>query len=349
MTKALVDFHLKKLIKDKVFDSNIDLIKYVQPASIDLPVGNVAYLVKEKFLPFSKDVKTLVDKLMIEKIDLIEGGILFKGQTYLIPIAQINLPNNLYCKISPKSSIGRVDLMVRSVFDHLGLYDSILEGGCGKLWLEISPQSFNIKVRSGIALSQLRVFEKSLEDCDFSSDKFIFDENKKEIEHKFFDKNKFFLSLNVKENPLFGYEAKQTNDIIDLNQIKKYDWNNFFRKIELFKDDKFTLEKDKFYILATKENIRIPVKYSVEMIPFSHLIGELRAHYAGFFDPGFGGEFGATGVLEIRTHETLTIYDGQPICLMEVFENKEIPNQVYGESENNYHMQKGPKLAKYFK
>lgn len=115
-----------------------------------------------------------------------------------------------------------------------------------------------------------------------------------------------------------------------------------------------TLEKDKFYILCTKEKVSIPTFLSAEMIPFSHNIGELRAHYAGFFDPGFGygvnGEVhGTVGVLEVRPHETITVYDGQPICLMDFYKNSKIPEKPYGTANNNYQNQQGPKLAKFFK
>lgn len=88
-------------------------------------------------------------------------------------------------------------------------------------------------------------------------------------------------------------------------------------------------------------------------MPFSHHVGELRAHYAGFFDPGFGfgthGDLrGAIGVLEVRPHETINIYHGQPICLMEFFRNASVPMRPYGSVGNNYQGQQGPKLAKYF-
>ncbi len=351
MGLAIVDLELKKFIKNNVFKhlSNIDLNNYVQPVSIDLPVGDVAYLVKQKFLPFSRDVEYIKNKLCLDKLDLTgDGVILFKGQTYLIPILDVNLPDNLSVRVSPKSSIGRIDLMVRSVFDNLGLYDTIFSNSIGKLWLEVSPQSFNVRIKSGIAISQLRVFEKSEEKLEFEDENFLFDSKKKSLDYQVFDKNKLFLSLAVPSKSLIGYVARDTNAVIDMSKFDHIS-ENFFTPINTKEQGKITLEDNKFYILYTKENIRVPMTHSVEMIPFSHHVGELRAHYAGFFDPGFGGEFGATGVLEIRPHETLTVYDGQPICLIEINKNKEIPTVSYGENGSNYQGQIGPKLAKYFK
>ena len=163
------------------------------------------------------------------------------------------------------------------------------------------------------------------------------------------------LSLSIPSNSkeLAGYEAKHTNEVVDLSRIGKHERDDFFRPIRCDGKGRLTLEKDRFYILATKEHISVPLEISGEMIPFSHLVGELRAHYAGFFDPGFG--YGAEGerkgtvaVLEVRPHETITIYDGQPICLMEFFKNTARPAKPYGYSGNNYAEQCGPKLAKYF-
>ena len=48
------------------------------------------------------------------------------------------------------------------------------------------------------------------------------------------------------------------------------------------------LAPGEFYILASKESVRVPPHYAAEMVPFDPSIGEYRIHYAGFFDPGFG-------------------------------------------------------------
>lgn len=69
-------------------------IAHVQPASIDIPVGSVCYLIKEKVLPFGRSVRDLLsDNLMLEKklIDSEEGVVLLKGQTYLIKCGVVEL------------------------------------------------------------------------------------------------------------------------------------------------------------------------------------------------------------------------------------------------------------------
>lgn len=352
MSKTLIDKHLKELVADGTIKSmnGCDLYEYIQPTSIDIPLCDKAYLVKQKFLPFSKEIKEIAKDMILEEIDLKEGAVLFKGQTYLIPCMNISLPDNLSIRVSPKSSIGRIDLLTRTIFDNSGLYDTVEAGSNGELWIEVSPQSFNVKITEGLSLTQLRVFsEGEGEDIDFESEKLLFTEEGSHLPNKIFRKNKLILNLSVKSNSLVGYEAIHTNEIIDMSKIGEHNWNKFFREIRLNGDNAFTLEKDKFYIVITKEKIRVPKEYSMEMVPFFHLVGELRAHYAGFFDPGWGQENGAIAVLEIRPHETLTVYDGQPICLVEYFKNKEAPKTLYGNAGNNYHLQTGPRLAKYFK
>ncbi|KAJ1493681.1 2'-deoxycytidine 5'-triphosphate deaminase-domain-containing protein, partial [Baffinella frigidus] len=160
---ALVDDHLHRLIKQGVFTlsaPSLDLAKYVQPASIDLPVHGPAYLVKEKVLPFKKKVRELLAGLILEEKPLSgDGAVLLKGQTYLVYWGRIVLPKGSRGCLSPKSSIGRIDMMVRGVVDGCGLYDIVPGDGVAReLWLEISPQSFNVRLKDSIAVTQLMVF-----------------------------------------------------------------------------------------------------------------------------------------------------------------------------------------------
>lgn len=355
MSRALIDKDLRNLVKkgDIRTISGCMLDDYIQPTSIDIPVCDTAYLVKHKFLPFSKKVKDIVDDITLEKISLKDGAILFKGQTYLIPCMKLDLEDNISVKISPKSSIGRIDLLTRAIFDCSGLYDYVAPGSKGQLWIEVSPQSFNVRIKEHLSLNQLRLFKDSnpeeIKSIDFEKTGFLFDDKGNILHNQKHDRNRLILNLSVNPRSLFGYEALPTNEVIDLSKPGKHPWQKFFREIRLSEENNYTLEKDRFYIVTTKENIRVPPEYSMEMVPFFHMVGELRAHYAGFFDPGWGAEKGAAGVLEIRPHETLTVYDGQPICLVEYFENDSIPQKLYGFSGNNYHLQQGPKLAKYFR
>ena len=45
---------------------------------------------------------------------------------------------------------------------------------------------------------------------------------------------------------------------------------------------------ERFYLLMSNEAVSIPPNLAAEMTAYDPTSGELRTHYAGFFDPGFG-------------------------------------------------------------
>ena len=114
------------------------------------------------------------------------------------------------------------------------------------------------------------------------------------------------------------------------------------------------LSPDAFYILASKEYVSVPSNYAAEMRAYDTKVGEFRAHYAGFFDPGFGltdlGASSTRAVLEVRSHDVpFLIEQGQTVCRLIYEPMANIPNFLYGEagSSSNYQAQ-GLKLAKHF-
>lgn len=383
---VLVDFELENLLETKqiVLDyiedefceqcqhtsdnTSVTLVdgykQFIQPASIDIPVGSICYLLKDRFLPNKTKVEDLVDLMYLEKIDFSKAScLLLKGQTYLFPCAKINLKRIMRGILSPKSSIGRIDVMVRGIIDYCGLYDVV--DGNGQLWLEVTPRSFNIKIRPGTPISQLMIFDRYVTTIHHTYEGIVVYDLGQSPIRPLIHRGELVLSLNLNYSSdnlssvckRVGFKALSMSSIIDLNETKKYSPKDFFTEVYSTPTEigemSITLEKDQFYIFATKERIRIPTFLSAEMVPFSHHVGELRAHYAGFFDPGFGfgekGEVnGTVGVLEIRPHETITIYDGQPICLMRFYKNTFVPTKPYGAANNHYQFQKGPKLAKFF-
>lgn len=295
---ALVDTELRKLVANDafVFDFSSDLNQYVQPASIDLPLPKKAWLVKEKVLPFQKCVRDLLDNLALDECSLEgDGAMLLRGQTYLVHCGRVTLPATHRGLLSPKSSIGRVDLMVRGVVDQCGLYDIVDGGEERELWLEISPQSFNVRVKAGIALTQLMVFAESSSVSDESVNPpplcaprpLVFNDIGEPLPLRLY-KEMLILSLRVpagesgasgqdrhrrsqapprlnaadqsgrrvslgSSDLLAGYEAVTTNEVIDLSRVDAHDPSTFFRPVYAEPGaGKMTLEKDRFYILATK-------------------------------------------------------------------------------------------------
>ena len=355
--KTLVDRSLRQIIDDGIIkhtSADATLHEYIQPASIDLPIGDNIYHVKQKFLPFQRTAWYIAEKLAVQTFTTDNDVILYKWQTYVIPCLDVQFPDHLSWKISPKSSIGRIDVLVRAIVDNTWLYDSVLPGTKWQVWLEVTPQSFNIAVKKWVALSQLMVCDRSDQQPPLSREalepeSFLFSSDKETItSQRYEDTMMVWVEL---ESDIIGYKAIYTNRVINLSNIWWHESRHFFAPVYKHRGSdhhKMTLEAGRFYILMTKEHIRIPPQYSVELAPFSHLMGELRVHYAWFFDPWFGGETGAVWVLEIRSHEDLIIYDGQPIVLVKVYENDAIPEKLYGQNGNNYHLQEWPKLAKFF-
>ena len=138
---VMVDDDILNLVNEGALfvsgDGSSTLESYVQPASVDIPAGRECYLVREKFLPFQRSIRGVLPKVLLESRDLgtDEGVGDAQGQTYLIPCGKVALPMHLRGSLSPKSSIGRIDMMVRIIFDGCGLYDTIPFGGEGEVWM----------------------------------------------------------------------------------------------------------------------------------------------------------------------------------------------------------------------
>ncbi len=317
----------------------------IQPASLDIALSNICFSMKNMALPLNMRIIDLIKDNSIEKLDFDEKPlILYKGQTYLIFAGFIILPQNVRASFSPKSSIGRIDVMVRTIFDNSGFYDTIQMGGNGELWIQITPHSFNIRVSVGCCLTQMMLFKTQQQALTIVPSLSLFSRDGELLSLCLFE-NKILLTLHIEEKTQkIGFEAINTNEVIDL-QSSQNDPRLFFKPITTIQSkNSLILEKDKFYILSTKERVYVSENTSAEMVPFSHHIGELRAHYAGFFDSNFFG----ISVLEIRSHETCKVIDGQPIALMKIFANTQLPNKLYGDANNHYQNQNGPQLAKFF-
>ena len=294
---ALVDEHLRRLIKEGAFtlsDPGTDLSQYVQPASIDLPVHGPAFLVKEKVLPFKKRVRELLPSLTLEEKPLSgNGAVLLKGQTYLVYWGKVVLPPGSRGCLSPKSSIGRIDMMVRGVVDGCGLYDIVPGDGVPReLWLEISPQSFNVRLTDAIAVTQLMVFlpwdrvppalplpadapadaaepaeggaaqargVPRVAAFDVLEEQLCFDGDGRPLPLQL-HKGAVVLSVCVPgAEQTAGFEAVATEEVVDLSRLAALDPRKFFRAVQRSAEGRLTLEKDRFYILATKERVSVPV------------------------------------------------------------------------------------------
>ncbi len=358
-----------------------------QPNSIDLRLGERAYRVRSSFLPEDESVQQKLDKLKQYEFSISEGAVLETNGVYIIPLLEsLNLPEQrtaqqplfekvksnlstriisddyLSAKANPKSSTGRLDIFTRVITDYSHRFEEIRPGYKGQLFLEVVPKSFPIKVRTGHRLNQLRVRHgySVLTDQDIlrlhNVNPLLFTGNGSPLAmEQLTVNNGLFLSVNLQnENGnLVGYKARKHSDLIDLDKIGYYKVEDYWEPVYSRNDDHLILEPEAFYIFASKERCRIPEQLAAEMIAYDTGSGELRTHYAGFFDSGFGGgvqDKGARAVLEVRSHDVpFLIEDGQTFCSMQFEPNAEVPEFTYGAGINSNYQGQGLKLAKHFK
>ncbi len=326
---VLSDTELKHAIREGWIAAGAAFLDdQLQPASLDLRLGETAYRLRASFLPGAgaRVQDRLDDELVMHKIDLTGGAVLETGCVYLVQVQEeLALPEHIHGAANPKSSTGRVDVFTRLITDGAASFDHISPGYHGPMWAEISPCTFSVLVRTGSRLSQLRLRRgqaNPVRDVDFSMD----------------------LSL---KGPV-GFRAKRHSGVIDVDRIGGYDPRDFWEPMEA-RGGRVVLDPGQFYIFASKENVLIPPDEAAEMAPIRPELGEFRAHYAGFFDPGFGvAPHEGRAVLEVRSRDVpFIVEDAQPVGKL-VFEKLSGPvERLYGEAGSSYQGQ-GLKLSKHF-
>lgn len=329
----------------------------LQPASLDLRLGPVAYRVRASFLPAAHEkVQAKLDLLQLHTISLSQGAVLETGCVYIVPLLEsLDLPDSIEAATNPKSSTGRLDVFTRVIADGVGAFDKIPAGYTGPLYAEICPQTFPIVVRKGSRLSQIRFRQGTASDDDHA----LADLQRREqlVTTETADiANGIALSVDLSgdANGLIGYRAKRHTGVVDVDAPASCDTLDYWEPIHARGRKLLTLDPDEFYILASKEAVHVPPTHAAEMVPFNPLVGEFRVHYAGFFDPGFGhaeaGGAGSRAVLEVRSHKVpFLLEDGQIIGRLIYERMTELPEMLYGrELRSNYQAQ-GLKLSKHFK
>lgn len=390
-TKGILPVQKLRLLADAGIISHADGYPLdddqFQPNSIDLRLGEKAYRVRCSFLPEDESVNEKLDKLSQYEFSITDGAILEPNCVYIIPLLEeLHLPSHispqktlfngsengidyqivsgehLSAKANPKSTTGRLDVFTRVITDYSHRFEEIRSGYKGGLYLEVVPKSFPIKVKTGHRLNQLRLRHgyTVLSDQEIlrthSSDPLLFNEGGDPVDVDDIKVNNgLFLSVNLhaSEGKIVGYKAKKHRDYIDLDNINHYEVSEFWEPIYHQPDDHLILEPEAFYIFASKERCRIPEYLAAEMIAYDTGSGELRTHYAGFFDSGFGGRVedkGARAVLEVRSHDVpFLIEDGQTFCSMKFEPNTEVPDFVYGDDIKSNYQGQELRLGKHFK
>ena len=329
----------------------------IQPASLDLRLGDVAYRVRASFLPGSSTVAKRIDELKLHEVALGDGAVLETGCVYIVPLLEsLALPDEISAAANPKSSTGRLDVFTRVIADEIRGFDRIEAGYHGPLYAEISPRTFPVLVREGSRLSQIRFRRGGA---------LLGAEALRELHarERLVDSDDADVSEGVAvgvdlsgigPGGLVGYRAKRHTGLIDVERRAGYTVLDFWEPIAARADKTLILDPNEFYILASKEAVQVPPDYAAEMVPFDPLVGEFRVHYAGFFDPGFGyagaGGKGARAVLEVRSREVPFILEHGQIVGRLVYEKMLArPDKLYGTGIGSNYQAQSLKLSKHFK
>ena len=340
----------------------------IQPASLDLRLGAVAYRVRASFLPGpGATVAKRIEELKLHEIVLSNGAVLETGCVYIVPLLEkLALPDAIAAAANPKSSTGRLDVFTRVIADETRGFDRIEAGYRGPLYAEISPKTFPVLVREGSRLSQMR-FRHRESTLDAAALRALHAQERLvdaaeavmgEGVAVSVDLSGFGMSAApggaIKGSAIVGYRAKRHTGLIDVDRRDGYDVGEFWEPVIARADHNLILDPDEFYILASKEAVQVPPDYAAEMVPFDPLVGEFRVHYAGFFDPGFGyagaGGRGARAVLEVRSREVPFILEHGQIVGRLVFEKMlGRPERLYGVGIGSNYQAQGLKLSKHFR
>jgi dCTP deaminase len=335
----------------------------VQPASMDLRLGEHAWALRCSFLPDSDStVEQKIEGLAFERIDLRDGATLERDRPYLVPlIEQLRLPGDIRAKANPKSSTGRLDVFTRVLTDRNHRFDEIAAGYHGKLYLEVVPRTFAIRVQTGLALNQVRLMRG---DARLADDELValhrrcpllYRDSSPLGEAQISLGDGLFVSLDVSgpADRTVGYRAKKNSLPIDLTGSAQLTWQDYWEPVHPERGERIVLEPEVFYLLLSAEGVSIPPSYAAEMLAYDPSAGELRTHYAGFFDPGFGysraGSAGSRAALEVRARDvSFMVENGQPVCKLAFEAMAAEPDVLYGQDIGSNYQGQQTMLSKHF-
>jgi dCTP deaminase len=336
----------------------------VQPASVDLRLGEHAWALRCSFLPDSDStVEEKIEDIAFERIDLRDGATLERDRPYLVPlIEELRLPEEIRAKANPKSSTGRLDVFTRVLTDRSHRFDEIAGGYHGKLYLEVVPRTFAIRVKTGLALNQVRLMsgDARLDDGELArlhqQSPLLYRDSQALNGSELSFADGLFLSLDVSGSAesIVGYRARKNSLPIDLTKVGALRWRDYWEPVHPEQGGRIVLEPEVFYLLLSAEGVSIPPSYAAEMLAYDPTAGELRTHYAGFFDPGFGFHRdetapGSRAALEVRARDvSFMVEHRQPVCKLAFERMAEEPDVLYGKDLGSNYQGQLTMLSKHF-
>jgi len=355
---------IRELItKGRIIGNRAITEEQIQPASLDLRLGDIAHRVQASFLPGpGGKVEAKVKELRMARVDLTSAAVFEKGCVYIVPLLEeLDLPRDISGKANPKSTTGRLDVFIRLITDDGVEFERVPPGYKGRLYAEIVSRTFTVAVRAGMRLNQLRFVRGN----PVSSDSRIrrLDEEEQLI---YMDEGSpvkasvdrgLRITVNLEGSSpeeVIAYKARKHAPAIELSRINYYPPEEFWEARRHIANQGLILEPGDFYILASKERVRVPPEFAAEMVPFDPSVGEFRIHYAGFFDPGFGyGSSdikGTRAVLEVRAHEVpFLIEHEQFVGRLTYMPLLSKPEKIYGLEIGSSYQQQALTLSKQFR
>ena len=337
--------------------------EHVQPASLDLRLGDMAHRVRASFLPGpNATVADKIKELRMARIDLTGAPVFEKDCVYIIPLVEeLSLPDNISGRANPKSTTGRLDIFTRLITDYGTEFDSVPHGYKGKLYAEVVSRTFTVSIRAGMRLSQLRFVQgsprsgdRTIKDLD-QEEPLVYMDETNPVKAQLQRGLRITVNLEAAEpGEVIAYKAKRYAPVIELDRVGFYPSEEFWEVRHQNASKNLILEPGDFYILASRERVRVPPEFAAEMVPFDPSDGEFRIHYAGFFDPGFGygsSEIkGTRAVLEVRAHEVPFLMEhGQLVGRLNYMHLLSRPEKIYGTNIGSSYQHQALTLSKQFR
>ena len=336
----------------------------IQPASLDLRLADHAWALRCSFLPsIGTAVMDRVHDLALDRLDLRDGATLERDRPYLIPLLEeLALPPHVRAKANPKSSTGRLDVFTRVITDGNHRFDEIPAGYQGRLYLEVVPRSFAVRVQERLSLNQLRLAagDPRVGDRELASihdefpllyiDQHVIPSGDLSISDGLF----LSVDLSGPHNRVVGYRAKKNSYRLDMAAIHTYRWRDYWEPVMPEAKGRIVLDPEVFYLLISAEGVCVPPDYAAEMMAYDPTAGELRTHYAGFFDPGFGFDpsgqrFGSRAALKVRARDVpFMVEHRQPICKLAFEHMLAAPDRLYGSDVGSNYQGQETMLSKHF-
>jgi dCTP deaminase len=337
--------------------------EHIQPASLDLRLGDMAHRVRASFLPGpNSTVEAKIKELRMTRVDLTGAPVFEKDCVYIIPLLEeLNLPENISGKANPKSTTGRLDIFTRLITDYGTEFDRVPPGYKGKLYAEVVSRTFTVALRAGMRLSQLRFVQGNPRSSDSTISRLDREEplvyTGEDSPGKALIERGLRITINLEgadANEIIAYKAKRYAPAIELDKINFYSTEEFWEVRHQNASKSLILEPSDFYILASREKVSVPPAFAAEMVPFDPSDGEFRIHYAGFFDPGFGygsnDVKGTRAVLEVRAHEVPFLMEhGQLVGRLNYMPLLRRPDKIYGTNIGSSYQHQALTLSKQFR